>query len=137
MNREDKVFAEQIRIWRKSKGLTQSEAAKIFGTSANSISNWERGNLPSKYFQEIISKELNIKESVLFKEPEIKNFHIILKKKRIEAGLTQYELANHLGYSQATIQKWERGGRIFTLALEDVCMYFEINIDELENGGCH
>ena len=31
MNREDKTFPEQLRIWRKSRRLNQTQAGKVLG----------------------------------------------------------------------------------------------------------
>lgn len=35
--RDRKFFSEQIRLWRKSKGLKKVEAAKIFGVTPETI----------------------------------------------------------------------------------------------------
>ena len=48
MNREDKNFSEQLRMWRKSRGLNQTQAGKVLGVSVNTIGHWEGGKVPSE-----------------------------------------------------------------------------------------
>ncbi len=38
-----------------------------------------------------------------------KSFGAYLRKKRLEAGLTQKELAGQLFVTESTVSKWERG----------------------------
>ena len=40
---KDSKFGNQIRLWRKSKGLKKVEAAKIFGVTPETICHWESG----------------------------------------------------------------------------------------------
>ena len=60
------------------------------------------------------------------------NFPEILKNKRIERGLKQYELAKLLTTSKQCISAWETGERypsyILRISLADV---FECSLDEL------
>ena len=39
----DNKFSNQIRLWRKAKGLKKVEAAKIFGVTPETICHWESG----------------------------------------------------------------------------------------------
>ena len=41
--KDRKHFSEQIRLWRKFKGLKKVEAAKIFGVTPETICHWESG----------------------------------------------------------------------------------------------
>lgn len=121
-------FSEQIRLWRIGKGLSTEEAAKRFGISSNAFSNWERGMIPSERQKERLSKELGLDKNVLFKKCEIGNLNALLKEKRLEYNFTQAELAEHLGYSEKTIGRWERGAEISEYAKEDICSYFGIEV---------
>ncbi len=53
-------------------------------------------------------------------------------RKRLEAGLTQLELANYIGVSKATVSKWESGKNLPDIALLPVlASFFDITVDEL------
>ncbi len=55
-----------------------------------------------------------------------------IKRKRIEQGLTQDEVATHLGVSFQSVSKWERGdGYPDIELLPSIANYFNISIDEL------
>ena len=56
----------------------------------------------------------------------------LTKKSKTEkvVGLTQSELAVKLGYRRDTIAKWEAGRSISKCALEDICTFFGIDIQE-------
>ena len=127
MNREDKTFPEQLRMWRKSRRLTQTEAGKVLGVSVNTIGRWEGGGVPPERFRKRIAEELGVEESILF-DVVPKEFNTLLKTKRLERKLTQKELGERLGYSEATISIWKNGGRISEFAIEDICTFFGIEI---------
>lgn len=127
MNREDKTFPEQLRMWRKSRRLTQTEAGKVLGVSVNTIGRWEGGRVPPERFRKRIAEELGVEESILF-DVVPKEFNTLLKTKRLERKLTQKELGERLGYSEATISIWENGGRISEFTIEDICTFFGIEI---------
>lgn len=126
--KDSKFFSEQIRLWRIGKGLSLAKAAKRFGISPKTFSNWERGMIPSERQKERLSKELGLDRDVLFKKCEIGNLNALLKEKRLEQGLTRTELAKHLGYYTTTISNWERGLEISECEAEDICTFFGIEI---------
>lgn len=56
----------------------------------------------------------------------------ILAGKRKEKGVTQYELANYIGVSKASVSKWETGQSYPDIALlPRLASYFNISIDDL------
>ena len=126
--RDRKHFSEQIRLWRIGKGLSLTKAAKRFGISPRTFSNWEQGVIPSDRQKERLSKELGLDKDVLFKKCEIGNLNALLKEKRLEQGLTRTDLAKHLGYYETTIRNWERGLEISECEAEDICTFFGIEI---------
>lgn len=129
MNREYKTFPEQLRMWRKSRGLTQTQAGEVLGVSVNTIVYWEGGKAPSERFRKIIAEKLGVEESILFNVLP-KEFNTLLKTKRLERKLTQKALGEQLGYSAATISGWENGASISEFAIEDICTFFGIEIQE-------
>ena len=126
--KDRKHFSEQIRLWRIGKGLTPEEISKRFGVSAYTFMDWERGMIPSERQKELLSKELGLDKDVLFKRCEVGKINALLKEKRLEQGLTRTELAKHLGYSETSISRWERGAEISECEAEDICQFFGIEV---------
>ena len=132
MNREDKTFPEQIRLWRKSRGLKKVEAAKTFGVTTEAICHWESGKAqPQDGDMFVICEKLNLDPHMLLRK-KTNPAAEMLKRKRCELGLTQRELAIKLGYHRDTIAKWETGSSISKCALEDICTFFGIEISREE-----
>ena len=111
----------------KIKKIESDPSRKVLGVSVNTIGHWEGGKVPSERFRKRIADELGVEESILFNVVP-KEFNTILKTKRLERKLTQKELGERLGYSEATISIWENGGRISEFAIEDICTFFGIEI---------
>jgi len=60
------------------------------------------------------------------------NIAKVLVNKRREKGITQDELANHIGVSKASVSKWETGQSYPDVTLlPQLAAYFNISIDEL------
>lgn len=129
MNREDKNFSEQLRMWRKSRGLTRDEAGNVFGVAAETIGKWENGVIPKDKYKSHISEVLGIGVSDLFlKNPN--TFASKIKSERLKRGMTTKQVAEKIGYTRASVCNWERGGPISEYAKEDVCTFFGIEIPE-------
>lgn len=127
---KDNKFGNQIRLWRQAKGLKKIEAAKIFGVTPEAICHWESGKAqPQDGDMFVICEKLNL-DPHMFLRKKTNPSAEMLKRKRCEAGLTQSELAVKLGYRRDTIAKWETGSNISKCALEDICTFFGIEIQE-------
>lgn len=125
---KDNKFGNQMRLWRKSKGLKKVEAAEIFGVTSEAIGHWENGKAqPQDGDIFVICEELNL-DPYLFLKKRTNPFAEMLKRKRCELGLTQSELAIKLGYRREIIAKWETGSSISKCALEDICTFFGIEL---------
>ncbi len=62
------------------------------------------------------------------------NIKDTLRRLRFEKGVTQETLANHLGISQQSVGKWERGeGYPDITLLPKIALFFGVTIDELLN----
>ena len=48
--------AEQIRFYRKQKGLTQEQMAEAMGVSVAAVSKWEQGVVPSRFMRKFICR---------------------------------------------------------------------------------
>lgn len=124
----DNKFGNQIRLWRKSKGLKKVEAAEIFEVTPETIGHWESGRAqPQDGDMFVICKKLNL-DPRMFLKKKTNPFAEMLKRKRCELGLTQSDLAIKLGYRRDTIAKWEGGKSISKHAKEDICTFFGIEI---------
>ena len=129
MNREDKTFPEQLRIWRKSKGLKRDEAGTILGVAGETIGKWERGAVPKDKYKAHISEVLGISISDLF-VAETNSFASKIKAERLKRRMTTKDLADKLGYTQASICNWERGAATSKYAMEDICTFFGIEVQK-------
>jgi len=66
------------------------------------------------------------------------NLNTILIAKRRERGITQDELAAHVGVSKASVSKWENGNSYPDIThLPIIASYFDISIDQLMNYSPH
>ena len=123
-------FGNQMRLWRKSKGLKKVEAAEIFGVTPEAICHWENGKAqPQDGDMFVICEKLNL-DPLMFLRKKTNPFAEMLKRKRCELGLTQSDLAIKLGYRRDTIAKWEAGSSISKHAKEDICTFFGIEIQK-------
>ena len=130
MNREDKTFSEQLRMWRKSKGLKRDEAGTILGVAAETIGKWERGAVPKDKYKSHLSEVLGISVSDLFLK-DTNTFAARLKAERLKRGLTTKEVSDKIGYTRASISNWERGMPISEYAKEDICAFYGLEVVEV------
>jgi len=93
--------SEDIRAQRIALGLTQAEMAKRLGVSVATIIKWESGK--SRRDTLVESREFDEFDELVTRGPED------IRAQRLALGLTQAEMAKHLGVSVATIIKWESG----------------------------
>ena len=68
MQKIDPQFAQEIAQWRELCGLTQDEAAKLFGCSRGTINKWERGGNPIP-----VKKRIRLVELYKKYKPDIKS----------------------------------------------------------------
>lgn len=67
MRQELKIFAENLKRHRTSKGLTQAALGKIIGQPASSISTWETGKVAPEYTSiKKLTEALGVSEGDLF-----------------------------------------------------------------------
>lgn len=68
----------------------------------------------------------------LFLRKKTNPFAEDLKKRRNELGMTQTELSRELGYCKDSIVSWELGKIPSRVALEDICLYFGMEVEAWE-----
>ena len=63
------------------------------------------------------------------------NIGQVIARERRRSGITQEELATHLGVSKAAVSKWELGQSVPDVGLlPRIAAYFSLTLDELEHG---
>ena len=127
--KDRKHFSEQLRIWRKSRGLKRDEAGTILGVASETVGKWENGVIPKDKYKAHISEVLGISVSDLFVD-NTNSFASRIKAERLKRGMTTKDVADRLGYTQASICNWERGAAISKYAMEDICTFFGIEIQQ-------
>ena len=126
---KDNKFGNQIRLWRKSKGLKREEAGIILGVAGETIGKWERGATPKDKYKAHICEVLGISVSDLF-VAKTNSFASKIKAERLKRRMTTKDVADKLGYTQASICNWERGAAISKYAMEDICTFFGIEVQK-------
>lgn len=132
MNNNKITFAEQFKSWRLSKNFNKSEAAGYLGVSPEVVHYWEKRIVQptdSKLFT--VCEKMNLNPQ-LFLKKKTNPFAEELKKRRSELGMTQTELSHELGYCRDSIVSWELGKIPSKVALEDICSYFGMEVEDWE-----
>ncbi len=115
----------RIRELREANGLQQKELAIDLRVSQPTVSDWESGRkVPSAKSTQKLADYFGVTMDYLLgrdntkKEPtpvsedgpsEVPNLHTNIKKARINAGLSQKQVALELGVSAPTVSDWESG----------------------------
>ena len=64
----------------------------------------------------------------------MKAIHEVLKEKRLETGITQKIIAEHIGVNHCTYSNYENGRiRLYGDTLLELMVLFDIKLDELTN----
>ena len=127
--KDRKHFSEQLRLWRKSRGLKRDEVGTILGVASETVGKWENGIIPKDKYKAHICEVLGISVSDLF-VAETNSFASKIKAERLKRRMTTKDVADKLGYTQASIRNWERGGAISKYAMEDICTFFGIEVQK-------
>ena len=126
------TFAEQFKLWRLAKGFNKSEAAQYFGVTTEAVCHWEKGvSQPPDGKILTMCEEMELNPQ-LFLKKKTNPFAEELKKRRNELGMTQTELSRELGYCKDSIVSWELGKIPSRVALEDICSYFGMEVEDWE-----
>lgn len=126
------TFAEQFKLWRLAKGFNKTEAAQYFGVTTEAVCHWEKGvSQPPDGKILTMCEEMELNPQ-LFLKKKTNPFAEELKKRRNELGMTQTELSRELGYCKDSIVSWELGKIPSRVALEDICLYFGMEVEAWE-----
>lgn len=123
----DNKFGNQIRLWRKSRGLKRDEVADIFGVTTHTVGRWESGAVPKDKYKSHICEVLGISVSDFFANKE-NAFAARIKAERLKRGMSTKDVAEKIGYTRTSVLNWERGRAISEYAKEDICTFFGIEV---------
>lgn len=126
------TFAEQFKLWRLAKGFNKSEAAQYFGVTPEAVCHREKGVAQPPDGKILTMCEEMKLNPQLFLRKKTNPFAEDLKKRRNELGMTQTELSRELGYCKDSIVSWELGKIPSRVALEDICLYFGMEVEAWE-----
>lgn len=111
-----KTFGQKLRKWRLDNNLTIKALSKIIKADEMSIINWEKRNRTPIYkYVRKIKEVTEIEITKGFRErrktkPEPGSPGEQMRKRRLDLGLSQEELAHFLDVDESTVTDWE-GGR--------------------------
>lgn len=123
----DNKFENQIKLWRKAKGLRRDEVGNIFGVTAQTVGRWESGVVPKDKYKSHICEVLGISVSDFFVNKE-NAFAARIKSERLKRGMSTKDVAEKIGYTNMSVFNWERGRAISECAKEDICTFFGIEV---------
>ncbi len=113
-----------LRERRTALGLSQQALADILGVKRQAVHKWERGEPPQtagglELAMEVLERQAALGEAVEGIDVPTAE---ALREARDRLGMTQTQLADRLGVTQATVSRWEdgspiQGGGIVALAL--------------------
>ena len=113
------VFAKNLKRYMEENGENQKELAEIVGVSAPTVNDWLKAKIYPRIDKiEILANHFGILKSDLIEDKPIipatkmySNMEIgsLIKAKRQEKGLSQDAFAKMLGFSAATVARWESG----------------------------
>ena len=113
------VFAKNLRHLMDENGKNQKEIAEIVGVSAPTVNDWLKAKIYPRIDKiEILANHFGILKSDLIEAKPIRvsgktysdaEVGSLIKRKRLEKGFTQTQLAEILGTSTTTVARWESG----------------------------
>lgn len=135
---DDKTFIERLKELRKQSGLTQQQLADIVGTTQQNIAFWETGRQRPKQPSLIkLANYFNVSIDYLLvgkaqAEEKSSVFPERLKQLRVEAKLTQQQMAEAFNIKQPTYAQWETGRtKPKGETLEKFADFFNVSTDYL------
>jgi len=135
---DDKTFIERLKELRKQSGLTQQQLADIVGTTQQNIAFWETGRQRPKQPSLIkLANYFNVSIDYLLvgkaqAEEKLSVFPERLKQLRVEAKLTQQQMAEAFNIKQPTYAQWETGRtKPKGETLEKFADFFNVSTDYL------
>lgn len=119
------AFSERLKYLRDQKCWSQQRLADELGVSKSSVNMYERGERePGFETMEAIADIFKVDMNYLHGKSG-DNMSKYLYDRRIELGLTQKEVANFVGVSEATVSRWESGD-IANMRRDRIMLYAQV-----------
>ena len=80
------MLGEQIKNFRRRKGITQEELGKIIGVTTQAVSNWERGGVPDAQLLPAIADALDVSLDMLFGRSSVKKLEEEISDELLSVG---------------------------------------------------
>lgn len=133
-------LCDVIKIRRSELGLTLAQIAEACGVGSSIVAKWERGEVTNLRRDSINSladvlqvspltllgrEELPAKQTASTIIKEVTSMGNYLADRRMELGLTQKEISEMVGVSEATVSRWESGA-IANMRRDKIKLYAEV-----------
>ena len=145
---DQEIIGKFISEERRKHNLTQVELGEMLGVSEKTIGNWEHArSMPDISILKSICNVLDFNLDELFDGKrklspiKIKNKRLInraeligtiIQNRRIELGITQYELSNKVLLTRQAISRIEKGSFYPSLSiLLDICDVLDLKIEDV------
>lgn len=132
--------ASKIRAYRRDMGLTQAQLARRLGVAQPTVCNWEKGrSAPShrtalKLAAMIGRARLEaerLRAARTARQKLDRQRGTLLRKLRLEHGLTPEETSGLLGYAPVIVTRWETGEYSMSfLAVKEIEKLFRVALPE-------
>ena len=80
------MIGEQIKVYRRKKGITQEELGRSIGVTTQAVSNWERGGVPDAELLPDIADALGVTVDMLFGRSSLKSLEIEISDELFSVG---------------------------------------------------
>lgn len=137
---DSKNIGKNIKVWRISKGLGQTDLAKLLGVTKSTVSSWESGRFtPSIEKINKLAEIFNIEPKLLLSEPPLIDkpeeplpLGDALRLARKLSGIKQEEVAKKFNLAQSTVAAWERGKTVPSIKhLRELCLLYDVSACEM------
>ena len=80
------MIGEQMKIFRRKKGITQEELGRMIGVTTQAVSNWERGGVPDAELLPDIADALGVSVDMLFGRSSLKKLEDEISDELLSVG---------------------------------------------------
>ena len=106
----NKEFAARLKRYMDRAGLRAVDLSRATGISGGTLSEYLKGKyVPKQIKLYKIAEALHTTPAVLMGATDFSEMAKFIKERRLHLGLTQKEVADYTGVTEATVSRWESG----------------------------